>query len=499
MPYYEKIEWELLQNKIVLENFEWNFEFPFEMPHIKEIKICRDEFYKLYIEIKCLINKKPINKIKEVEIIDFIKIKSKFSSDEYLITHSTFLKSVTSYENSNVILKISLFPTKIIFNPHNTENIAWIKEWHLNGPTSNIFSRTTTYTKKEIYEKELNKTPTELSNIDKFKIETNEKKSTSLNYLFCKLNDGENVIIGKVPDKMNPNWSNSISISYNSEKFINDNQLRKNIENIISLIFGRKLIKIAESYYDYNGNKVKEIIFNPFLNQKFNIKNICKVGDNFIIPIQYHSRDIELIISNLINSFIEKSDKIDFSSMLVNYWNSLFLPPESKIILLAASLESIKNKWFKSQNLKSKEVIINKSLYKILIKDFKEIFLLIFSECPLLVNNFNHINKRSIRKGFEIFFEEIGIEMGDIEFDALKARNNPAHGNDIDTETFSNLIIYTDVYQIIINRVILTLLDYDGLYLIHNSVQPISIHDKIPYSLEKLRDEIYEIKNYEIE
>ena len=326
-----------------------------------------------------------------------------------------------------------------------------------------------------------------------------KKKSTSLNYLFCKLNDEENVIIGKVPDKMNPNWSNSISISYNSEKFINDNQLRKNIENIISLIFGRKLIKIAESYYDYNGNKVKEIIFNPFLNQKFNIKNICKVGDNFIIPIQYHSRDIELIISNLINSFIEKSDKIDFSSMLVNYWNSLFLPPESKIILLAASLESIKNKWFKSQNLKSKEVIINKSLYKILIKDFKEIFLLIFSECPLLVNNFNHINKRSIRKGFEIFFEEIGIEMGDIEFDALKARNNPAHGNDIDTETFSNLIIYTDVYQIIINRVILTLLDYDGLYLIHNSVQPISIHDKIPYSLEKLRDEIYEIKNYEIE
>ena len=153
MPYYEKIEWELLQNKIVLENFEWNFEFPFEMPHIKEIKICRDEFYKLYIEIKCLINKKPINKIKEVEIIDFIKIKSKFSSDEYLITHSTFLKSVTSYENSNVILKISLFPTKIIFNPHNTENIAWIKEWHLNGPTSNIFSITTTYTKKRFTKK----------------------------------------------------------------------------------------------------------------------------------------------------------------------------------------------------------------------------------------------------------------------------------------------------------------------------------------------------------
>ena len=36
--------------------------------------------------------------------------------------------------------------------------------------------------------------------------------------------------------------------------------LRGNIENIISFVFGRKLVKIGESYYDSKGNKIKEKI-----------------------------------------------------------------------------------------------------------------------------------------------------------------------------------------------------------------------------------------------
>ena len=35
MPYYEEIEWELLQKERIFEDFEWTFELPFEMMHIK--------------------------------------------------------------------------------------------------------------------------------------------------------------------------------------------------------------------------------------------------------------------------------------------------------------------------------------------------------------------------------------------------------------------------------------------------------------------------------
>lgn len=498
MPYYEEIEWEILQNELIFKDSEWVFEFPFKMTNIKEMKINREEFYNISIEI-CFIDKKLPNEIKQFEIIDFIKIKSKFSSEEYLIKTLNISEYTSYYENSNIFLKISLSSTKIIFNPEISENVAWIKEWYLNGPNSKIiFPRATTYSKKEIYEKRLYNPVHELREGCEFKIEIDKKSSTSRNYIFCKLNDAENIIIGKTPNEMIPKWSTNISISYNSEKYINNKKLRDDVENLVSFVFGRKLFKIAESYYDSNGKKIREEIYNPTIDQKLNIKNICKSSNKFPIPIQrYQHRDIELIMSNIINSFTEQD--IDFSSVFVNYWNSSFLPTESRIILLAASLESLKNKWFNSQNSKSKGVIINKSLYRILIKDIKNSFDLIFGECKMINDNFGGLNRLSLNKSFEVFFKEIGMDFGEVELGAIKARNDPVHGNDINDETYRDLIIYTEVYQILLNRVILTLLGFDGLYHINDFVGPVQISEKIPYSLEELRDDIYQLKSYEID
>lgn len=499
MPYYEEIEWEILQNERIFKDSDWVFKFPFKMIYIKEMKINRDEFYNISIEIKCFRDKTLPDEIKQFEIIDFIRIKSKFSSEEYVIRNLNILKYTSYYEDSRSFLNISLSATKIIFNPETTENVAWIKEWYLNGPNSKIiFPRVTTYSKKEIYEKRLHNPVHELREGSKFKIEIDKKESTSRNYIFCKLNDLENIIIGKTPDEMIPKWSNNISISYNSKKYINNKNLRLDIENLISFVFGRKLFKIAESYYDSKGKKIKEEIYNPNINQKLNLKNICKSSDKFPIPVHgYQHGDIELIMSNIINSFTEQD--IDFSSVFVNYWNSSFLPTESRIILMAASLESLKKKWFDSKNSKSKGVIIDKSLYRILIKDIKNSFELIFGECKMIKDNFARLNKLSINKSFEVFFKEIGMDFGEVELGAIKARNNPVHGNDINNETYRDLIIYTEVYQILLNRVILILLGFDGFYHIHNFVSPIQISEKIPYSLEELRDDIYQLKTYEVD
>ena len=499
MPYYEEIEWELLQHERIFKDSEWTFEFPFKMMKIKEVKINRDEFYNISLEIKSFANEKVPKEIKQFEVIDFIKINSNFSSDEYLIKNINITEFTSYYENSMVFRDISLSATHIVFNQEN-DDITWIKEWYLNGPTSNIiFPITTTYSKKEIYEKIVDyPLPELLKEGNKFKKEVEKNGITALNYIFCKLNDVENIIIGKVPDKMNPKWSTNISISYNSEKYINDKNLREDIENIVSFVFGRKLVKIAESYYDSKGNKIKEKIYNPIINEKLNIKNICASANKLPIPIhKYPPKDVELIIRDLINSFTEKD--IDFSSMFTNYWNSSFLPTESRIILLAASLESMKNKWFDSKNSKSKGVIIDKPLFKIIIKDIKHSFNLIFSDCKMIKDNFSRLNNLSLNKSFEVFFEEIGMDFGEVELGAIKARNDPVHGNDIETETRRDLIIYTEVYQILVNRVILTLLDFDGPYHITDFADPVQISDKIPYSIEELRDNIYRLKTYDID
>lgn len=498
MPYYEEIEWELLQRERIFKDSEWTFELPFEMIHINEIKINRDELHNISLEIKCVVDEKLPKEIQEFEIIDFIKLKSKWSSDEYLIEYLNVFKYNYHFENSLVFLNISLSATKIMFNPESNNEIAWIKEWYLNGPNSKIvFPKTTTYSKKEIYEKEFNNPPHELTG-SKFRREVNKKESTSKSYIFCKLNNVENILISKTPDEVGPEWSSNVSISYSCKKYIDNKHLREDIENIVSFVFGRKLIKIAESYYDSNGNKIKEKIHNPILSQKFNIKTICQSGSKFPIPIhRSFPNNVELILSKLINSFLE--NKVDFSQMFVNYWSSSFLPHESRIILLAASLESLKNKWFESENSKSRGVIIDKPLFKILIKDIKNSFNLIFDECQMIKDNFGGLNRLSINKGFETFFEEIGIDFGEVELGAIRARNNPVHGNEIDSETYRDLIIYAEVYQILVNRVILTLLDFDGLYHIHDFVDPVQISQKIPYSIEELRDDVYQLKTYDVD
>lgn len=498
MPYYNNIEWEILQEEKIFHNHLWNFEFPFEMPKIKHILIKRDEIYNIVINIECESNQKLPDEIGEH--IDSIKICNKYSSETYVLKNCHLFENIISIENYYGTFSLKLTTTSILFDSKNNNEIGWIKEWYLNGPYNHtIFPRTTTYSKKEIYNKEFDNPVPELQTVKKFEIETNKLSSTSMNYMFCKLNDDENIIISLVPNKMNPNWSNNISIQYSSKKQIMDKNLRRDIENIISFILGRKLIKIGESQYDHYGNKIKETILNPSIDKKLNIKNICESKDNFPIPLYYYTGDFnESIIADIINSFIINKETLDFSSMFTNYWSSTFLPSESKIILLAASLESLMNNWFKSENPKHDTVIIEKSKYKKLIKDIKPLILETFKENQQIINNFNQLNKLSINKSMELFFEELNIELGDVEKDTILSRNKLVPGNYIDTKTFEDIIIYSKIYHIILNRAILILLDYDGDYILNNQIEPIPIRNKLPYSLEELKNNIFKIKTYNI-
>ena len=500
MPFYKEIEWEILHDEKIFEDDFYSFEFPIQMPYIKSIKIKRDEFYNLAVEINIISDEKLPYDVRTTHNIDFIKIRDKFSSEEYLLENCYNLryKSFFEYDKQHTVISSSV--SKITFNNSNDEDTGWIKEWYLNGPTDKfIFRRSIKYSKKEVYEKKFDNNIPELRP-STFKIETNKKSETIFkNFLFCKLNDKENIIINLVPEELGPNWSNCISINYNSKNLISNKYHRRSIEAIISFIFGRKLIKIAESHYNSNGEKIKEEIFNPTIDKTFNIKNICKI--NYLFPIYFNPNfreKTELIISNIINSFINKIDKLDFSSMLTNYFNSLYLPPESEVILLAASLESITNKWLESENSKRKTTILDKSEYKRQIKEIRSLFLDKFSEHKPLVDKFNGLNTLSINKSFERFFDEIGMKIGDIEREAIKSRNKPVHGNDITTEDYLDLIVCADVYRIILNRVILLLLDFDGEYVIDKR-NHISIYDKIPYSLKEMRDDIYQLESYTIE
>lgn len=316
-------------------------------------------------------------------------------------------------------------------------------------------------------------------------------------YMFCKLDDKNDILINLVPNKMNPDWSNKVCISYASDDYIQNKKLRNEIEFVISFIFGRKLIKIGEAHYDSNGIKIKENIKNPFLNDIFNIKNVCLSSDNSPIPFEPFDSNNEQIMSNIINSFMSLRDSLDFSTMFINYWNSTFSLPESKMILLAASLESISKSWYEKENYKGETTFIDKQLFKTLVRDIKKQFhkqFKEFKEYPILISRFDNLNNRG-KKSLDFFFKEINMELGEIENDALKYRNKPVHGDNIFSEKYVDMVVYSEVYHVIMNRVILILLGYDGKYYMKDLIQS-NIHNKLPYSIKELKEDIYQFKYF---
>ena len=60
------------------------------------------------------------------------------------------------------------------------------------------------------------------------------------------------------------------------------------------------------------------------------------------------------------------------------------------------------------------------------------------------------------------------------------------------------MILYSEIYHIILNRVILILLGYEGNYRINNQIQS-CVYNKIPYSIKELKEDIYQFKQYSIE
>ncbi len=499
MPYYDEVEWELLQKEQLFESPLWNFEFPFKVPKIKKISIKRDENYNIQVKISFEFDIHFSEKVSNEGIIDSIKIVSDFFSEEYILKNVIILNSVSKHHiNSRGSTSLLLSPSFIYYNRLCDKDTSWIKEWYLNGPKEEVmFNRRIKYKKSEFIEKEFIDYPQDFKLGNIFSIESNQKSSGG-KYMFCKLNDDDNIIITTVPKKMNPEWSNNICIIYASEDYILNKDLRKDFENIISFLFGRKLIKIGESYYDSKGHKIKEHIINPFLRDKFNIKNICMDSDNFPIHYEYFDSKNEQLISDMITSFLFLKESLDFSTMFINYWNSTFLLPESKMILLSASLESIKKSWLKKKKFKGETTFIDKQLFKTLVRDIKKQFHKRFKEYPKLIGKFDDLNNRGNKKNLELFFKEINLGIGEVEKEVLEYRNRPVHGDNIFSEKYIDMILYSEIYHIILNRVILILLGYEGNYRINNQIQS-CVYNKIPYSIKELKEDIYQFKQYSIE
>lgn len=495
MPFNNTIEWEILQNDKKFTINHYKIEFPYTLSEIKEIEIKRNDYYRIEVKIRGRITKnfnKEFDDFRD-KLLNHIVICDNYET--WILKNSHISNCETNYNHLSQEYCIFLECSEILFESKNKDNVDWIQEWYLNGPR-NHFPHSTSYSVKKIFKRERNY----CANENILEIKDNETCSTIKDFFSFKLEDGTEILINHVPSPFGPNWSKNIGIKYKSEEYISNKKGRRNIEKIISFLFGRKLLKIGESFYDSKGNKVKETMLNPNIHSNINLKSVCGKFDKTPIDIKlFNSVPIESSFSKVISNFIEIGDDLDLITPLDYYLASIFLPPESKIIMLASSLECLMNNWIDSFKHKNKSFIMDKEEFNSLIKDIKPKILENFKDEKPIIDNFSRLNVKSINLKLKTFFEDLGIELGDIEIKSLSYRNKPVHGYDLSSEDYLKLCVYSDMYQVLVNRVILTLLDFDGEYIFHNLAEPINISDKISYSIDQLIDNVYQFKSFNVD
>lgn len=483
---YKNFEWEILEKDYTFTN-SYKFDLDKEIPNITEINIKRNDYYNIEITLKGYISKEFFqaqNNLRKENFFKKIKIFDK--SEEWELNNLYVIK--TKITSKNYIITLSC--NDITYNYKENKLIEKIEEWYINGPNNLLFNNVTEYETKKYFKRTRRNSHYNYS--DNRNIRTECKITTTQDYFYCNLKNNKNIVIHKTPSFFGPKWSTNIGIQYEDKEYINNNSMRENIKNIISFAFGKNLIKIAESYYDSDGNKIKEVMINPNIQSNIDLRKICKSRE--LIPFYFDrlSFEFESVLTNLINEYIDKINEIDFTTMFNYYWNSFHLSPESKIILLASCLESLFHEYFKQYSVNN--TIIPKKEYKNRVKSIKESFYKEFENETQLKNNFNQINRKSINANFLSFFDEIGIKVGELEKAAIKYRNKPVHGNDLN-KCFDEVIIYSIIYHSLVNRCILKLLHFNGQYNISTLINPIDLSDEIPYSINELKN-IFEIKSF---
>ncbi len=265
-----------------------------------------------------------------------------------------------------------------------------------------------------------------------------------------------------------PKWSDSFSISY-FEKYgrIPNDEERALIRDYLSFFMGKHLMYIGNSSYDDMGNQIGFVMENP-RTFGFDIESICRNAATPPVSCEFDSIQYYIdTVQKYIVPFGEMYFKLDFSSLITSYWYASNIAKPMDLPILAGALEHLKRQWYKEVELNPETVLMDKKEFSKLIGPVKELVVKQFSETEYserMKRMIESLNRMSVNEQLTHFFDRIGIVVGRVENDALKARNLPAHGNVGDAD-FEKQYKQSKVYECILCRVLLKLIGYDGEYV----------------------------------
>lgn len=473
--YLDRIEWEFIEKNLALTE---NIEGKYFKNNISEIKLWRDDDYNIKGEVNYIFEEyknkfsyenKPGELIKPITFIgENYHTREKFKLERCYIGNQKFSMQDDNYGNI-LINCIAALSTGYVEKSLGCESeVIWITDWYINGPkVAKVYLN---YTKRELYKEYIRER--ELKNKSKTEFKGDIKIKSSLDYSFVNC-EKVKFIIHSVPNKYEPQWSEKIGIEYRKEFGIPNIEDRKSISEIVSFVVGRQLLNIGSSEFDSNGYPIKQIFLNTPVSD---VRRLCNQNELPPIDLELYSNsyNIESILKELVPKYIELKDQLKLNEALYRYWISNQLPIGINLPILANGIEILAKSWFKSNKCKMKGVYMDKNEFdKITESNIKDIELKMkdVEYSDRIIRRMKNAFQFGANESLEIFFNEIGLKIGDLEKKAIKARNEMIHSNsDYSQEKLEKMIVLSKAYRTLFNRIFLTLLQYKGDYIDYSVV-----------------------------
>lgn len=469
----ERIEWEVLRDKIIIQNLTSLGRLP---KGSQRIEVWRDELYKIKAKVYGTVGYDdehsefekgvPGTKVPtfSVEGTDVTGLK-KYTLNRCFVKNiqRKFVWNGNDYV-TNFEAELAIYELKIQFS--NQEQSDWYVDWFLNGPISEhifLFPRTTKRSFSQIFVRE------RLS-VDKEGKNYSGGAGESYNRDFAFIDTGKiKYILSKVPKGLGPEWSNNIGIEYRREwGGIPDRDTREAIAEITSFIIGKHLLNIGYSTFDSKGRPIEQVALNPWGD---NVVSLSR--SHGLSPIRFSSSSdfyrIEKVLNQVVPRYLELRNELKLNEALWRYWISNDLPIGTNLPILHAGVEILAKAWFKSNKSKTKGVYLPKREFDKLIEDGMRIIVSKLQGQKYgdrIIRKISDAYRMTQNEQLAFFFEEIGLNIAEVENEALKGRNVMAHGSSgRSDEELWYLIYLTRSYQTLFHRILLKILGYTGNYI----------------------------------
>jgi hypothetical protein len=468
--YLSRLEWEGLQEKCLIDTI---VEPDFLLPCVEKIEIWRNEDYLIKAQMiskydTAIENPLPHGKAGERANPIVVKGNSLHGSETYEMD-----KCYIGNINSNLQLNSSgeyinqcsaELLTFRIKRTNNTDSKRWsLTEWYLNSPNRNsICSRVTDRKHESYYFRHRHMDP-----VGGVKYPGGISEGGGVDYAYIAI-DGLSFILQHVPDAFSPNWCNKLGIEYRDDfgRIPEENE-RKAISEIISFILGRQLLNVGFTVHDSVGYPIEEYMINPWGDAKA-ISRDAEYQPIKLKPFDVND-SIEKYLLKLIPNYIQLRDQLNLSEALWRYWISNQLPVGTDLPILASGLEILAAAWFDNSKSPSKGTYMEKKEWDALIKDELESIRRKLDKHPRIDRIINKINgsfQMGFNEKFDVFFEEIGLAIGEREREALRSRNRMIHAtygtSDAEIE---HVMKMSRTYRTLFHRVLLKLLHFEGSYI----------------------------------